>query len=105
MGGINVAVVDDAQRSHQLFFCPLRTPSIKGEGGQGIDSREAAEVAAVIALHAPDGCDDLGRNAVAPAGSLQGRFIFPHFELAGLDTLGRDRRVQVLPGRASELRL
>jgi len=62
---VDVAVLQDLQRSEQLVTRPGLAPALEAERGQRVDGRDVAEVAAVVAFHAPDGDHDGGRHAVA----------------------------------------
>ena len=105
MGSIDIAVVDDAQCGNQLFFRPFGAAAFVGQGRQRINGGEIAKVAAVIAFHAPDGCDHRGGHAVALGRRLQGGRCLLHLGLAVFDAQRRYRTIQILPGRACEFGL
>ncbi len=103
--GGDVALVDDAQRGQQFTVRPVAAAALVGQRGERIDGAEAAEVRPVVAFHAPDGGDGLGRHAVARGRRVQGCALFGQHIAAALDARGRHGAVQVGPGRARELGL
>lgn len=86
--GGDVALVNDAQRCQQLGLRPGAAAAFIRQGGQCIHRAEGAKVAAVVALHAPDGGDDVGRHAIAGGCRLQGGAVRRQLRLALGDALG-----------------
>ena len=103
--GGDVALVDDAQRCQQLGLRPGAAAPFVRQGGQCVHRAEGAKVAAVVALHAPDGGDDAGRHAVAGGCGLQCCAVRRQLGLTLGNALGRDGAVQVRPRGAGELGL
>ena len=103
--GRDVALVHDAQRGQQLGLRPGAAAPVVSQRGKRVHRAVGTKVAAVVALHAPDGRDHCGGYPVASGGSVQcGVVLRPH-GLALCNALRRHGAVQVGPGRAGEFGL
>ena len=101
----DVALVHDAQRGQQFGLGPGAAAAFIGQRGQRVHGAERPEIAAVVALHAPDGGDHGGRHAIAGGSGFQRGAVFGQLGLALGNALRRDRTVKVGPGCAREFRL
>lgn len=101
----DIALVHDAQRGQQFCLGPGAAAAFIGQRGQRVHGAERPEIAAVVALHAPDGGDHGGRHATAGGSGFQRGAVFGQLGLALGNALRRDRTVKVGPGCAREFRL
>ena len=67
-----------------------RAPALEAQRGQGVDGRDVADVAAVVALHAPDRDQHAGWHAVARGGGVDFGAVQRQLFLAQRDALRAD---------------
>jgi hypothetical protein len=101
----SMSPLKNSQRGEQLAASPILTPTVEAERSQRIDGRDASYVAAVVALHAPDGNQDLRRHTVAHCRSIDVGTKLQPLVLTQRNTLRRHGAVEVDPDRTSGLGL
>jgi hypothetical protein len=102
---VDVAALEDLQRSEQLASRPVLSAAVEAQCRQRVDGQDVTKVAAVVALDAPDGDQDVRRSAVARGRGVDFGANLRQVLLAQRDALGRHRAVEVVPRRARELGL
>ena len=96
---------DDAQRVHQLRAEVVAAPAVIGERRQRRQDLEFAEIAAEVALQAPEGGDDRRRHAVFLLDLAEQRGVLLHLLLAVRDAIAADHAVGELQEGLVEHRL
>ena len=102
----DVAVIENFERRHQLFFeIFVAARGLADQRRQRLHHRALAEILAEIRLDAPHRDDDGGIDAEAALRRLQRRPVLMQQRAALVDALLVDQRGDVIPHRRRKLRL
>ncbi|MNH16299.1 hypothetical protein D3C79_759340 [compost metagenome] len=102
---LDVAMLDDLQRSDQLVLGELRAAALIGQGSQRADHRLVALELAEVAFHAPYRDQHLAIDAIALLDAGQQFGVLLQQLLAVAYTQGRQGAFEVFPYWAGEFRL
>ena len=83
--GRDMTLLQDVERIEQFLAEIVAAIARVGEGREAADGREVARVLAEIGLEAPDAEDDVGVDAEAGIGFLEGRLPVARLALPGFD--------------------
>ena len=104
--GVDVAVIENFQRRHQLFFeVFVAARGLAHQRRQRLHHRALAEILAEIRLDAPHRDDDSRIDAEAPLRRPQRARVLLQQRAALVDALLVDQRGDVIPHRRRKLRL